>query len=39
MNDEFIYTGDILSELTKHVEKATNSIERTKNFLINTKSF
>lgn len=31
MNDEFvIYTGDILSELAKHVEKATNSFETTK---------
>mgnify|MGYP004464461259 CR=1 FL=1 len=40
MNDEFvIYTGDILSELTKYVEKTTDSIEMTKNFSINTKSF
>ena len=31
MNDDFvIYTGDILSELTKYVEKTTDSFERTK---------
>lgn len=31
MNDEYIiYTGDILSELTKYIEKTTNSIEHTK---------